>query len=85
MEVTPVEINHKSVAMTQTGVAGVPAQGCYARPWDAHVLGGVSIAPKTAPSLKQDSVVMTAAAPRTNANPFQDSARSGIRTPGPPA
>lgn len=77
-----------SVVMAQLGVAGVPAQGCYARPWDAHVLGGVSIAPKSSLSVKQDSVVMTAAVaatPRTNANPFKDTvARSGIRTQGPP-
>ncbi len=82
MEVTPVESINNSVVMTQLGVAGVPAQGCYARPWDAHVLGGVSIAPKSAPSLEQDSVVMTAAvaiAPRKD-----DFARSGIRTQGPP-
>jgi hypothetical protein len=83
-------INNNSVvqfAATQLGVAGVPAQGCYARPWDAHLLGGVSIAPKTSPSDKQDSVVMTGAvatAPRKDADPFSTVARSGIRTPGPP-
>ncbi|HUR76130.1 MAG TPA: hypothetical protein VMZ00_17730 [Sporichthya sp.] len=82
-----MEITKNSVVMTPLGVTGVPAQGCYGRQWDAHVLGGVSIAPTTTPSLKQDSVVMTAAvatAPRTNANPFSTVARSGIRTPGPP-
>ncbi|MBA3745580.1 hypothetical protein [Sporichthya sp.] len=75
-----------SVVKAQLGVAGVPAQGCYARPWahvlGGHVLGGVSIAPKSAPSLEQNSVVMTAAvatAPRKD-----DFARSGIRTQGPP-
>ena len=82
METMKNSVVQSNFVLAHAGVAGVPAQGCYARPWDAHVLGGVSIAPKPAPSLKQDSVVMTAAVastPRTN-----DFARSGIRTQGPP-
>ncbi len=78
----------KSSLVSTTGVAGVPARTCYARPWASHVLGGVLIAPTSAPSLKQDSVVMTAAVattPRKDANPFKSTvARSGIRTSGPP-
>ena len=76
----------KNNVFTELGVIGVPAQGCYARPWSAHVVGGVSIAPKSPLSLEQDSVVMTAAAstPRKDAKPFSTVARSGIRTQGPP-
>jgi hypothetical protein len=87
MEVTPVESNKNSVVKTLPGVTGVPAQGCYARPWASHAIGVVAIAPKASFRLEQKSVPMTPAVdatPRTKTNPFKDSARSGIRTEGPP-
>lgn len=77
-----MEITKNAVVETaQLGVIGVPAQGCYVRPWPGHVVGGLLVSPTTKRSFKQDSVLMTAvdAAPRNDA-----SARSGIRTEGPP-
>jgi hypothetical protein len=84
--VTPVktinEHSTNSVVMNQLGVIGVPAQGCYVRPWPGHVVGGLLVAPTATLSVKQDSVRMT---PAVDATPRKDAfARSGIRTEGPP-
>lgn len=82
METTQNSVVQRNLVMAQLGVAGVPAQGCYARPWASHAVGVVSIAPKASLRLEQKSAPMT---PAVDATPRKDVfARSGIRTQGPP-